>query len=305
MNKDSKNKEMRVTQGYTEPFSILHGDSVQILKTIPAQSVDLVVTSPPYFMGKEYDRSKRVEDFVLLHEQLIPEIMRVTKENASICWQVGYHVRTGGEVVPLDYHIYSVFSRPEFGLTLRNRVIWTFGHGLNTSHRFSGRHETVLWFSKGKTPEFALDRVRVPQKYPGKLHYKGIKKGQHSGNPLGKNPGDVWDIPNVKANHIEKTDHPCQFPVALVQRLVKALCPAGGMVLDPFAGSGSTGVAALVEGMQFIGVEMSDEYADIATRRCRSALNGQEPYRPLDRPTHQPKPTDKVAIRPPWFSDSG
>ncbi|MCL0184432.1 site-specific DNA-methyltransferase, partial [Klebsiella pneumoniae] len=111
---------------------------------------------------------------------------------------------------------------------------------------------------------FNLDEVRIPQKYPGKRSYKGPNKGQLSGNPIGKNPSDVWDIPNVKANHIEKTIHPCQFPVTIPQRLIKALTNKNGLVLDPFMGSGTTEVAALVEGRRFVGSEIQKSYFDIS-----------------------------------------
>ena len=132
-----------------------------------------------------------------------------------------------------------------FGLKLRNRIIWRFNHGLHCKKRFSGRYETILWFTKNDEYVFNLDPVRVPSKYPGKRHFKGPKRGQLSGNPLGKNPSDiwdvvqqdwedeVWDIPNVKANHPEKTEHPCQFPVELVQRCVLALTQPGGSRFRP------------------------------------------------------------------------
>ena len=71
-------------------------------------------------------------------------------------------------------------------LILRNRIIWTFGHGLNSTQRFSGRHEMILWFTKGEQYCFNLDCIRVPQKYPGKRYYKGEHKGELSGNPYGK-----------------------------------------------------------------------------------------------------------------------
>src|SRR5207247_751209 len=115
-----------------------------------------------------------------------------------------------------------------------------------------------------------LDAVRVPQKYPGKRHYRGDKKGKYSGNPLGKNPSDVWDIPNVKAAHVEKTAHPCQFPVALPGRLIRALTNEGQLVLDPFVGSGSTAVAALMEQRNFIGCDISRHYLGIAKRRLNA-----------------------------------
>ena len=128
---------------------------------------------------------------------------------------------------------YDIFKK--HALKLRNRIIWRFNHGLHASKRFSGRYETILWFTKSDSYTLNLDPVRVPSKYPGKLHFKGSKRGLPSGNPLGKNPSDVWefvarewdeelwDIPNVKANHPEKTIHPCQYPIELIERCVLAL----------------------------------------------------------------------------------
>lgn len=113
------------------------------------------------------------------------------KSTGSICWQVGNYVEQG-EVFPLDIFYYSLFKKQ--GLYLRNRIIWHFEHGLHASKRFSGRYETLLWFTKSKEYTFNLDSVRVPSKYPGKRHYKGEKKGQPSSNPRGKNPSDVWQI---------------------------------------------------------------------------------------------------------------
>lgn len=262
--------------------------------------MDLTVTSPPYFMGKSYDRSYSLEDFRSDHALLAPDISRVTKDGGGICWQVGYHVREN-QVFPLDYIVFEVFSR-EPGIQLRNRIMWHFGHGTHAPRRFSGRHETLLWFSKGDDYKFDLDSVRVRQKYPGKRHYKGPRRGEFSGNPLGKNPSDVWDIPNVKANHVEKTDHPCQFPISLCQRLIRALSPVGGVVLDPFAGSGSTGIACLMEGRQFLGAELSSEFCEIAQTRYEQWKDGSLRHRPLDMPIWSPRPTDSVAKKPPHFS---
>lgn len=245
---------MRIYKNYKESNKVtLHnGDCLKLLKKLPDESVDLVVTSPPYCMGKAYeDPHDDIETFKKQHVNIFNELYRVVKKGGSICWQVGYHI-SDKCVVPLDCIIYNIFTSMSENLEnpfiLRNRIIWTFGHGLNSTNRFSGRHETIMWFTKGKQTIFNLDEVRVPQKYPGKRSYKGPNKGQLSGNPLGKNPSDVWDIPNVKAKHVEKTDHPCQFPVVIPQRLIKALTTPGGLVLDPFMGSGSTGVAAIIEG---------------------------------------------------------
>ena len=155
----------------------------------------------------------------------------------------------------MDIVYYDLFKNR--GLKLRNRIIWHFEHGLHASRRFSGRYESILWFTKGKKYTFNLDSVRVPSKYPGKRNWKGPHKGQPSGNPLGKNPSDywkvilqdwereIWDIPNVKANHPEKTVHPCQFPVELIERCVLALTNEGDWVLDPYSGVGSAIIAGI------------------------------------------------------------
>jgi len=231
---------MDLSRDMTTTVRLDHADCFDVLATLKPRSVDLVVTSPPYFIGKAYDRSTSRDDFQAEIAKLMRPLKRVLKPGGSICWQVGYHV-DDGDILPLDWCIQNVFSKHK-SFTLRNRIIWTFGHGEHCTRRFSGRHETILWYSLSETPKFNLDDVRVPQKYPGKRHYRGPHKGEYSGNPLGKNPGDVWEIPNVKANHIEKTEHPCQFPVALASRLIQALCPTGGTVLDPYLGSGSNAV---------------------------------------------------------------
>jgi adenine-specific DNA-methyltransferase len=253
-------------------------------------------------MGKEYDTSCTIEDFIEIHETLRDELVRVLKRNGSICWQIGHHVRDN-VVIPLDAIVYTVFSKAE-RLKLRNRIVWTFGHGAHCSRRFSGQHETILWYTKGDKYKFALDAVRVPQKYPGKRHHKGSKQGEPSGNPLGKNPGDVWDIPNVKSNHVEKTAHPCQFPVALAQRLVRALSPRRGLVVDPYLGSGSTAVAAILEGRRFSGCDIEAKYIKIAQSRIDDLMAGNLQFRPIDKPIYVPNPNDTVAKTPPeWISN--
>lgn len=251
-------------------------------------------------MGKEYEKNNDVEEFVRAHDLILPEIIRVTKPGGSICWQVGYHVRENC-LLPLDYLIFDAMRRLSSEIVLRNRIMWTFGHGRHGYSRFSGRHEMILWFTKGKDYHFDLDAVRVPQKYPGKKATRGPRKGEFSGNPLGKNPADVWDIPNVKSKHVEKTIHPCQFPVAVPQRLIKALSKEGDIVFDPFAGVASTGVAAALEKRRFIGAEFNESYCSIGEQRIQDAINGTARIRPLDQDIHVPDPKSSVASRPDHF----
>lgn len=277
-------------------WTMILGDSIEKLTEVPDDSVDLVVTSPPYFVGKEYDISRNLEDFQNLTERVSSILANKVKPGGSICWEVGYHVDES-RVSPLDFYVHNVMAKyPDFHL--QNRIIWSFGHGYHSKKRFSGRHEIVMWYTRGTDYYFDLDSVRVPQKYPGKTHYKGGKKGEPSGNPMGKNPSNVWDIPAVKASHVEKTAHPCQFPVALVQRLVRALCPPHGLVLDPFAGVGSAGVAAIIEGRKFLGVEISEKYHSVAISRCEAALVGDVRIRDVDRPVYVPQPGSRLTLNP-------
>lgn len=277
---------------------LIKGSCLRVLKELPENSVDLMITSPPYFMGKDYDRSMSPEDFVKAISDVQALLAPLIKDGGSICWQVGSHVKDN-RLIPLDYHVIQICSDYNY-LTLRNRIIWTFEHGINSASRFSGRHESLLWFTKGDAYEFDLDAVRVPQKYPGKLSYKGKTKGELTGNPRGKNPGDVWSLPNVKANHVEKTGHPCQFPVALVARMIKATTKKGGLVLDPFAGSASTAIAALETGRRFLCIEREPKYITISKNRIANWYDGTLRIRD-DRPPTQPDPNSKVAQRPDHF----
>ena len=284
-----------------------HGDSHTFLKTIPDGSISLVITSPPYNIGKSYENKQSITAYLNEQEALIRELVRTLSNQGSICWQTGNYIDEG-EVFPLDVFYYHMFKK--LGLKLRNRIIWHFEHGLHASNRFSGRYETILWFTKSNDYTFNLDPVRVPAKYPGKTHFKGPNRGQPSGNPLGKNPSDIWEflceewetglwnIPNVKANHIEKTIHPCQFPVELVERCVLALTNENERVLDPYAGVGSTLIAALMHGRKAIGVEKEKEYISISEERILQLYNGVLKTRPLGKPVHKPSGREKVSQVP-------
>lgn len=270
----------------TSDFILFEGDCLELLRKIPDRHVKLVVTSPPYNLGKPYEKRLDLGEYVAQQRSVIEECARVTDEKGSICWQVGNYVQRG-EIVPLDIMLYPIFF--ETGLKLRNRIIWHFGHGLHASKRFSGRYEVILWFTKGDDYTFNLDTVRVPQRYPTKKHFKGPKRGELSGNPMGKNPTDIWEIPNVKSNHVEKTIHPCQFPVELIERLVLAMTDEGDWVLDPFMGVGSTAIAALTHGRRAIGAEIKRDYVSTAKQRIREAERGTLRIRPMTRPVYDPQ----------------
>jgi len=269
----------------TADFVLYEGDCLDLLPLIPDEFVKLVVTSPPYNLGKPYETRLELDEYLDQQRLAIEECVRVLDDRGSICWQVGNYV-DNGEIVPLDIVLFPIFA--SLGLHLRNRIVWHFGHGLHASKRFSGRYEVILWFTKGNEYTFNLDAVRVPQKYPKKKYFKGPKKGQLSGHPLGKNPSDIWEIPNVKANHVEKTIHPCQFPVELIERLVLSMTNEGDWVLDPFIGVGTTAIAALMHNRKAIGAEIVPEYVEVAKERIHLAEKGQLRIRPMARPVYDP-----------------
>jgi adenine-specific DNA-methyltransferase len=278
---------------------VFEGDCRKMLQDIPAGAIQLVVTSPPYNLGKEYESSLHLDDYLAQQREVISECVRVLSNGGSICWEVGNYV-DGGAIVPLDSLLYPIFA--DLGLRMRNRIVWHFEHGLHCSRRLSGRYETIMWFTKGENYVFNLDPIRVPQKYPGKKYFKGPKAGQYSCNPLGKNPGDVWTIPNVKSNHVEKTNHPCQFPVELIERLVLALSREGDWVLDPFLGTGTSIIAAMRHQRRGIGAELVSKYLEMAKSRIYLAADDELPVRPMHRPVFDPKDAGKNLLTAPWLA---
>lgn len=291
----------------TQNYFIQNEDILEYLRKEKKRKFDLIITSPPYNVGKSYETKTSIKNYLDTQKQIIKGLIKVLSNQGSICWQVGNYVENG-EVFPLDIFYYEIFSK--LGLKLRNRIIWHFGHGLHASNRFSGRYETILWFTKSNDYIFNLDNVRVPSKYPGKLHYKGPNKGQPSGNPMGKNPSDVWEIlkqdwdscfweiPNVKSNHPEKTTHPCQFPIELVERCVLALTNEESWILDPFGGVGTTVIASIKNNRRCVSVDKEKTYCEIAEKRVQLFEEGNLKIRPIGQPIHQPSVNDKVAQVP-------
>lgn len=302
-------RHKKIESGFKSDAEIIlyHGDVNDFLKTVPDHFVNLIISSPPYNLGKEYEKQVNITAYLEAQSQTLKQFYRILKDTGSICWQVGNYVKDG-EVFPLDIFYYEIFKR--LGFFLRNRIVWHFGHGLHCQNRFSGRYETILWFSKTKEYVFNLDSVRVPSKYPGKRYYKGAKKGEISGNPKGKNPSDfwegltddwenaVWNIPNVKSNHCEKTVHPCQFPVELVERCVLALTNENDWVFDPYAGVGSSLIAAVKHHRKAMGSEKEKDYIEIAHQRMTSFFNGSLKLRPMGKPVHQPTGREQVSQIP-------
>jgi adenine-specific DNA-methyltransferase len=252
----------------TEFNTIFCGDCLEQLRGMPDGCVDLVVSSPPYNLGKEYEAKRALEVYLEEQTVVLRECHRVLKSTGSIFWQVGAFSERG-QLIPLDIRFFPILE--SFGMQPRNRIMWIRQHGLHARNKFSARHETLIWFTKSDDYKFSLENIRVPQKYQNKKYHKGDKHGEFSCNPDGKNPGDIWAFRNVKHNHEEQTIHPCQFPEDLIARVVLATTDKGDVVYDPYMGAGTVAVVARDEGRQYLGAELDERYYEVCQRR----LSGQ------------------------------
>jgi len=225
---------------------------------------DLTVTSPPYNIGKEYEATRSIEEYIRWSEHWIEEVYRLTNSNGAFWLNLGYlALRERARAIPIPYLIWD--KVPFF---LMQEIVWNYGAGVATRQSFSPRNEKFLWYVKDAGRyTFNLDDVRDPDvKYP---HQK--KNGKLRCNPLGKNPSDVWQIPKVTSgtnrSSAERMPHPAQFPVALIDRIVRACSDPGDLILDPFLGSGTSAEVALHNGRSVIGFEIDSFYLAAAIER--------------------------------------
>lgn len=229
--------------------------------------VDLTVTSPPYNIGKEYESSLSVEEYVEWCGTWMSRIHSATKHDGAFWLNVGFlEVPGRGLCVPIPYLLWD--KSPFY---LLQEVVWKYGAGVSAKRRLAPRNEKwLLYVKEPQRYTFNLDEIRDPNvKYPNQK-----KNGKFRCNPLGKNPSDVWDFPKVttgtKRSSKERTGHPAQFPLPVVERIIRASSNPGEIVVDPFAGSCSAGVAAAGLGRLFIGCEISKEYCELAAERFES-----------------------------------
>ena len=250
--------------------ALYEGDALELLKKLPPSSVDLTVTSPPYNIGKAYETKLRLDDYVAWCERWIRSIHTATTADGAFWLNVGYLAIPGkAKALPIPYLLW---NRVDFFLV--QEVVWNYGAGVASRRSFSPRNEKFLWYVKDEQDyKFYLDAVRDPNvKYPNQK-----KNGKLKCNPLGKNPTDVWQFPKVTsgANRSadERTPHPAQFPLAVIDRIIKASSRPGDIVLDPFVGSGTTAEAALNSGRLVIGFEIRPDYIEIAAQRIKTAIH--------------------------------
>lgn len=246
--------------------AIFHGDSIELLEAIPDGSIDLCVTSPPYNIGKAYEAVMSVEAYVEWSRLWIGKVHRTVAEEGAFWLNLGYMPVEGrAKALPLPYLLWDAV--PFF---LVQEVVWNYGAGVAARHSFSPRNEKFLWYVKSEESyTFNLDDVRDPDvKYPNQM-----KSGKLRCNPLGKNPTDVWSIPKVTSgsgrSSKERTAHPAQFPIAVIDRVIRSTSNRNDLLLDPFLGSGSLVEAAIVQDRFAIGMEIRADYAALAADRIR------------------------------------
>lgn len=271
-------KRPRGDQGSDDDGTVLQGRCVDVMGGMEEESVALIFSSPPYNIGKSYEQPVAIADYLNEMTVVAQAMFRVLRLGGHLCWQVGNHV-FDGEVTPLDLLFHPLFTK--LGFVLQRRFIWTFGHGLHCQNRFSGRYETISWYTKG-----------VSRHLP---HPPAIVASEWSTL--------ILDVPNVKSNHVEKTSHPCQFPVELVERFVLALTDPSDVILDPFGGAGSTVVAAVKQTRRGVSIECVDTYVQLAKSRLRLLRNGCLSTRPMGRAICDPASTGSLSAMPPGWSD--
>ena len=232
-------------------------------------SVDLVIADPPYGLGKDYGNdSDRLgaDEYLAWSRRWIDAVVPKLKANGSLyvflTWQ----------------HSPEVFSCLKTRLAMVNEIIWdrrvpSMG---GSTRKFSSVHDNIGFFVKSRDYHFDVDAVRIPydaetKKARSRSIFVGKKWLEE-----GYNPKDVWSVSRLHRQHAEREDHPTQKPLEIIERMVLASCPAGGVVLDPFMGSGTSAAAAIRHGRNFIGFELNPDYFAIVEKRVAKTLNGSQ-----------------------------
>nr|MCM0591760.1 site-specific DNA-methyltransferase [Gloeotrichia echinulata DEX184] len=252
---------------------IYHLDCLAAMEKLPDAGINLTVTSPPYNIGKEYENPLPLDEYLAWCEKWIAEVYRITSDNGAFWLNLGYlSIKNRAKAIPISYLLW---NRVPFYLI--QEIVWNYGAGVAGSKFFSPRNEKFLWYVKNSEEyTFNLDDIRDPNvKYPNQK-----KNGKIKVNALGKNPTDVWEFPKVTSGKNraskERTPHPAQFPIAVIQRIIKASSHQNEIVLDPFMGSGTTAIVALALQRQVIGFEIRQDYCDLAASRIDQFLKDQQ-----------------------------
>lgn len=258
-------KALLGTPAYENTDIVIYNmDCLEAMRKLPAKIVDISVTSPPYNIGKSYESVIALKDYISWCSDWMSELHRICKDDGSFWLNVGYlEVENKGLAVPIPYLLW---DKSDFYLI--QEIVWNYSAGVACKKRLSPRNEKILWYVKDPSNyKFNLDDIRDPDvKYPNQK-----KNGKLKCNPLGKNPSDVWQISKVTSgknrSSKERTDHPAQFPLDMIDRILKAGSNDNDLVIDPFMGSGTTAIAALKNGRKVIGFELNSDYVRIIASR--------------------------------------
>lgn len=285
-----------------DQVTLFLGDALQVAVTIPDASVDCIVTSPPYYRLRDYgtDGQYGLEssptEYVETMRVLFSELRRVLVDDGTLWLNIGDSYIPGKNLLGMPWRV--AFALQDDGWILRNAIIWHKPNAMpeSVTDRLCGRYEHVFMFSKSRHYWFDLDPIREEVTYPRNpvrpptsldpIKYApgitpqngrartGRQRG-YVGSELGRNPGDVWALPTQPFHQA----HFAVFPIELPKRCILSGCKPGGTVLDPFSGSGTTGLAAQRTGRKYIGIDLNDDYHDLALkhRLSQSALNFEEP----------------------------
>ena len=267
-------KEILGKPDFERKNAILYcADSLELMSHIKTEQIDLTVTSPPYNIGKEYEKPMPLDLYLTWMGKWINHVHRITKCKGAFWLNLGYtEVPCRGRAVPISY---LMWDRIPFYFL--QEIVWNYGAGVATKQIFSPRNEKFLWFVKSNEGyTFNLDEVRDPNvKYPNQK-----KNGKIRVNPRGKNPTDVWQFPKVTTGEKmtgqraskERTAHPAQFPEAVIERIIRACSNPGDIILDPFLGSGTTANVAIAQGRCVVGIEINDNYINMAISRINRLI---------------------------------
>ena len=247
-----------------ENVLIFNRECMAAMHLLENEIFDLTVTSPPYNIGKEYENKLPIEEYIEWTAEWVRDIYLLTKPNGAFLFNLGYgELNSRAKAIPLPYLVWQVVP-----FYLIQEIVWNYGAGVAGRKFLSPRNEKWLWYVKNEgNYTFNLDNIRDPDvKYPTQK-----KNGKLRCNTIGKNPSDVWQIAKVTSgtdrSSSERTPHPAQFPIDLIDRIINGFSNPDDLILDPFMGSGSTAVSALKNGRKVVGFELREDYCNIIAKR--------------------------------------
>lgn len=277
-----------------ETTTLHHGDALEVLRSMPDQDVDCIVTSPPYFGLRDYGTDGQIgaeaspAEFVAALVAVFREARRVLADDGTLWLNLGdsYSSASGGKsnlpaknLIGIPWRV--AFALQDDGWILRNDIIWNKPNAMPepVRDRLSNRHEHLFLFTKETSYWFNLDPIReqytgdraaTRRARSGHVNKENSATGTWSGEHNGRNPGDVWDIPTQPFPGA----HFATMPLALAERCIRAGCHDEGVVLDPFSGSGTTGLAAAKNWRGYVGIDLNSDYLDLSlrTRLAQPAL---------------------------------